>query len=106
MPPPDAEFLERAWSALASASARANVAAVIGTERVVDSEVRISALVIDAGGVRSGFQDKVQLDPSEEPFFTAGTGRRLFRVVPPDVRARGPCLDLRRGAESGRLVQL
>jgi predicted amidohydrolase len=82
VPPPDRDFLERGWSALASACAKAKVAAVIGTERIVDSQVRIAALVIDAGGVQCGFQDKVQLDPSEEPFFTAGTGRHLFRVGP------------------------
>jgi len=82
VPPPDRDFLERGWSALASACAEAKVAAVIGTERIVDAQVRITALVIDAGGDRCGFQDKVQLDPSEEPFFTAGTERRLFRVGP------------------------
>jgi predicted amidohydrolase len=82
VPPPDRDFLERAWSALASACAEAKVAAVVGTERIVDGKVRITALVLDAGGAQSGFQDKVQLDPSEEPFFTAGTGRRLFHVGP------------------------
>jgi predicted amidohydrolase len=82
VPPPDRAFLERAWGALASACAKASVAAVVGTERIVDGQVRITALLLDASGVPSGFQDKVQLDPSEEPFFTAGTGRRLFHVGP------------------------
>jgi predicted amidohydrolase len=82
VPPPDREFLERAWSALAAACAKAKVAAVVGTERVVDSQVRMAALVIDADGRPIGFQDKVQLDPSEQPFFTAGTGRRVFRLGP------------------------
>ena len=82
VPPPDRDFLTSAWTALASACAKAKVAAVVGTERVVDQQVRITALVIDASGVECGFQDKVQLDPSEEPFFTAGAGRRVFRVGP------------------------
>jgi predicted amidohydrolase len=82
VPPPDRDFLERAWSALAAACAKAKVAAVVGTERIVDGQVRITALVIDASGVQCGFQDKVQLDPSEEPFFAAGHGRRVFQVGP------------------------
>ncbi len=82
VPPPDRDFLERAWAALASACAKAKVAAVVGTERIVDGEVRITALVIDAGGVPCGFQDKVQLDPSEGSFFTAGKGRRVFHAGP------------------------
>lgn len=36
VPPPDAAFLECAWSAVAEAAARANVAVVLGTERIVD----------------------------------------------------------------------
>ena len=33
VPPPDQEFLEGAWSAVASAAANARVAVVLGTER-------------------------------------------------------------------------
>src|ERR1700680_1782514 len=36
VPPPDAAFLERAWTTIAAAAAKANVAVVLGTERVVD----------------------------------------------------------------------
>src|SRR5687767_12658470 len=67
VPPPDAAFLEHAWAAVAAAAGKANVAVVLGTERVVDTAVRISALVINRDGTIAGFQDKVQLDPSEEP---------------------------------------
>ena len=82
LPPPDAAFLERAWSAVAEAAAAARVAVVLGTERPVEDTWRLTALVIDRDGTRLGFQDKVQLDPSEEGPYTPGAERRLFRVGP------------------------
>jgi predicted amidohydrolase len=66
VPPPDRAFLERAWSVIAAAAAKANLAVVLGTERVVDGAPMISALVINRDGTIAGFQDKVQIDPSEE----------------------------------------
>ena len=80
--PPDPVFLERAWSAIAAAAARADVAVVLGTERLVDDGLRISVLVIDRDGTRLGFQDKVQLDPSENSTYTPGSDRRLFHTGP------------------------
>jgi predicted amidohydrolase len=80
LPPVDAAFLERAWTDIAETAASARVAVVMGTERLVAGAPRITALVIDRGGSRLGFQDKVQLDPSEESFFTAGADRRCFQV--------------------------
>jgi len=77
-PPPDAAFLERAWTSLAAACAHAKTAAVIGTERFGEGDLLLTALVIDANGERAGFQDKVQLDPSEESRYVPGTGRRVF----------------------------
>jgi predicted amidohydrolase len=82
VPPPDAEFLERAWSDIAAAAAASNIAVVLGTERLVDGAPRITALVIDRNGTFAGFQDKVQLDPSEESLFSPGTERRCFQVGP------------------------
>lgn len=78
--PPDAAFLERAWQSIARASARANVAVVLGTERVVGDRLLISALVVGRDGGVLGFQDKVQLDPSEEGTYIAGSERQVFRV--------------------------
>lgn len=69
-PPPDAFFLERAWAATAKAVAKANCAVVLGTERVVDNGLRITALVVNRDGTVAGFQDKVQLDPSEEGLYS------------------------------------
>ncbi len=80
--PPDPAFLERAWSTLAAACAKANVVAVIGTERVVDGALLATALVIAADGTTAGFQDKVQIDPSEEGTYAPGVGRRVFHAGP------------------------
>jgi predicted amidohydrolase len=82
VPPPDPAFLERAWCAIAGAAAKANVAVILGTERVVDHALLISALVVNADGTIAGFQDKVQLDPSEEATYSPGSGRRTFQTGP------------------------
>lgn len=82
LPPPDAAFLERAWFAVGEAAAAAGVAVVLGTERPVEGSWRLTALVIGLDGTPDGFQDKVQLDPSEEGLYSPGAGRRLFQVGP------------------------
>jgi predicted amidohydrolase len=82
MPPPDAAFLDRAWSTIANAVEKANVAVVLGTERIVDGALLIAALVINRDGTIAGFQDKVQIDPSEEGTYSHGSGRRVFQTGP------------------------
>jgi predicted amidohydrolase len=82
VPPPDAAFLDGAWSRIAAAAARADVAVVLGTERVVDGAPMATALVIDRDGTVLGFQDKVQIDPSEDTIYVAGTDRRVFTTGP------------------------
>ena len=82
VPTPNVAFMDAAWSAIALAAKRANVAVVLGTERVADSAPVASALVINRDGSMAGFQDKVQLDPSEDPVYSAGNGRRVFTVGP------------------------
>jgi len=82
VPPPDAAFLERAWSRIRAAAAKADLAVILGTERVVDSTLLITALVINRDGTIAGFQDKVQLDPSEEGTYSFGSGRRVFQTGP------------------------
>lgn len=76
--PPDTAFLERAWSTIAAAAAQANVAVILGTERVMRDRVVPTALVINRDGTTAGFQDKVQLDPSEDTIYSPGSGRRVF----------------------------
>src|SRR5215472_17296395 len=82
VPPVDPVFLERAWARIAAAAARASVAVILGTERIVDAALLITTLVVDHDGKVLGFQDKVQIDPSEEGTYAAGCGRQIFRSGP------------------------
>ena len=82
IPPPEARFLERAWAAVAAGAAKANVAVVLGTERVVKGALFITALVINPDGTIAGFQDKVQIDPSEEGTYSPGSTRQIFQTGP------------------------
>ena len=80
VPPVDLGFLDVAWARVAAAGAAGGVAVVLGTERVVDGATRITTLVIDRDGTTRGFQDKVQLDSSEEATYAAGSDRQLFEA--------------------------
>src|SRR5688572_28375413 len=80
IPPPDAIFLESAYTAVAAAAAQAHVAVILGTERVVGDALLISAMVFNPDGTLAGVQDKVQLDPSEDALFSPGSGRKLFQL--------------------------
>jgi len=82
VPPTDLAFLDAAWSAIAVAARRANIAVVLGTERPVNDAPVPTALVIDSDGTMAGFQDKVQLDPSEDRLYTPGANRRVFTAGP------------------------
>jgi predicted amidohydrolase len=84
VPPPDAAYLERAWAAVADAARRANTAVILGTERVTPDGVRIAALVINSDGSVAGFQDKVQLDPSEDNLYIRAPTpeRHVFQCGP------------------------
>ena len=80
VPPPDQAFLESAWSRIAAAAARTRVGVVLGTERVVKGALLATALVINPDGTIAGFQDKVQIDPSEEPVYSSGSERHVFQI--------------------------
>ena len=80
--PPDAAFLDRAWSRIAAAARKNDIGVVLGTERLESEALFITALVFDRGGARIGYQDKVQLDPTEDAIYTPGTARRLFQAGP------------------------
>ena len=82
VPPADPVFLEHAWSAIAAAAAKAKLAVILGTERFAGSALLASALVINSDGTVAGFQDKVQLDPSEEGAYSPGSGRQVFQTGP------------------------
>jgi predicted amidohydrolase len=55
---------------------------VLGTERIMDGVLLATAIVIDRDGRIAGFQDKVQIDPSEEGTYSFGSGRRVFQTGP------------------------
>ncbi len=78
----DRASLERAWASAARAAAESHVGVLLGTERFVDDRLVISTLVINSDGTTAGFQDKVQLDPSEETTYAPGSGRRVFHAGP------------------------
>lgn len=82
-PPPEPAFLEAAWAEVADAARSAGVAVILGTERVTDRGLQITACIINADGTVAGWQDKGQLDPAEEGLYPAmGTERRVFTVGP------------------------
>jgi predicted amidohydrolase len=80
VPPANPLFLERAWSAIAAAAAKARIAVVLGTERIANGALLITALVVHHDGAIAGFQDKVQIDVSEERTYSPGSGRRVFQT--------------------------
>jgi predicted amidohydrolase len=80
VPPQDETFLEQARTKIAAAAGKEKVAVILGTERVDGKQVIASALVIDRDGSIAGFQDKVQIDPSEEGLYAAGADRSVFEV--------------------------
>ena len=82
-PAPDPVFLDRAWFEVAVAAKAAHVTVILGTERVTERGLQISALVINADGTVAGWQDKCQLDPPEEVVYPAfATERRIFTAGP------------------------
>jgi predicted amidohydrolase len=78
--PPDPAFLETAWPRIAEAAARAKVAVILGAERITPQGLLATALVIHPDGSIAGFQDKVQLDPTEDGIYSPGSGRRVFQL--------------------------
>ena len=82
IPPPDPRFLSHAWSKIAAAAKQAGLMVILGTERLVDGGLAATALVINRDGAIAGFQDKLQLDPSEEATYLPGSERRVFEAGP------------------------
>jgi len=57
-----------------------DIAIVMGLEHIVEEGRQIASVVFDASGEIIGQQAKVQLDPTEEPNYVPGRGRRLFEL--------------------------
>ena len=82
-PAPDPAFLERACAAVADAAKAAGITVILGTERVTARGLQITACVIGPDGTILGWQDKIQLDPSEESIYPArGVERPVFTAGP------------------------
>lgn len=82
-PPPDPAFLERAWSEVAKAAKGAGITVILGTERVTGRGLQIAACVFNPDGTVAGWQEKVQMDPSEDTIYPAfGAERRVFTAGP------------------------
>lgn len=79
-PAPDGVFLERAWKRIESMAREIGIGAIVGTERASGEKSIASVLVVDADGTRLGFQDKVQIDPSEGATYVPGEERRVFTI--------------------------
>ncbi len=75
----DTDFLTRAWSAIDRAAGEASIAVILGTERLDGDRLLITTRVTNSDGQFVGFQDKVQLDPSEESVYSPGSQRRVFQ---------------------------
>src|SRR5580700_4612626 len=54
---PDQSFLDDAWATVASSARSAGIAVVLGTERVTNRGLLISALVVNSDGTVAGWQD-------------------------------------------------
>ena len=72
--------LNRAVDAVAAAARRVGVVTIVGVERPTAAGREIVAIVLSGDGARIGEQVKTQIDPTEEPHYVAGSGRRTFTV--------------------------
>jgi len=70
----------RTIAAIAEMARRHQIAVIFGLERHSADGRLISACVFDSGGNVLGFQNKTQLDPSEDEYYVPGDSRRLFEV--------------------------
>jgi predicted amidohydrolase len=83
LPAPDPAFLHSAWAEVAAAARSAGITVILGTERITDRGLQITACVIDGDGTVAGWQDKGQIDPSEESVYPGlAAERRIFTAGP------------------------
>jgi predicted amidohydrolase len=73
--------LDDALHEVAGAACRAGVLTIVGTERPTPAGREIVSVVLGPDGTRLGDQSKTQIDPSEEPHYIPGTGRRVFTAA-------------------------
>lgn len=76
----NAGFLQQAHERVARAAGQHRIAVLLGTERYVSRMPRLTVLVVKPDGEVAGFQDKVQLDPSEDARYEPGSERHIFEI--------------------------
>jgi predicted amidohydrolase len=82
-PVPDVsqDALDAALQEVAEAARAAGVVTIVGTERPTPAGREIVSVVLGADGTRLGMQAKTQIDPTEEPDYVPGAGRRVFTAA-------------------------
>jgi predicted amidohydrolase len=70
--------IDDALADVAAAAGASRIAVIVGLERPTRSGRLIASSVVDAAGTVVGEQVKTQIDPSEEPSYEPGSGRRMF----------------------------
>jgi predicted amidohydrolase len=75
------QALDKAVQEVARAARRAGVVTIVGAERPTPAGREIVSVVLGADGTILGVQAKTQIDPSEEPHYVPGTGRRVFTAA-------------------------
>lgn len=76
----DEDARERAMSSVRALARTHRIATIMGFERATEAGRLVSSCVIDADGTIQGWQDKTQVDPSEDRFYVPGKSRRIFEV--------------------------
>jgi predicted amidohydrolase len=76
-----AEGIDAAIAEVAAAARSSGVVAILGAERPTPAGREIVSVVLGADGTRLGEQAKTQIDPTEEPHYVAGSGRRVFTAA-------------------------
>jgi predicted amidohydrolase len=76
-----AAALDAALARVGDAGRDAGIVTIVGMERMTPSGREIVAVVLDADGSTLGVQPKTQIDPTEEPNYVPGTGRRVFTAA-------------------------
>ena len=71
---------ERTLQVVAQWARTYSIATILGMERLTEAGRENVAFVFDAQGEVLGYQAKNQLDPSEDPFYIPGNGRRIFEI--------------------------
>lgn len=79
--PPDPAFLERAWSTIAAAAANANIAVVLGTERIVNDALLLPRWSLIPTERAPVFRTKFSLIPPRKVFIGPAPGGEFFKPV-------------------------